>query len=149
MVYGRLLYNAYWLIWHRMIEQMINMTVFGIPKWTYSRFVIKPSLNMTIGLYDTFPDSQQFHINREFSQSIWGFQKLSYTLETGYKKAGYKKNPLIRMLSPRSKSCKLSSVWIVYKNNPHIRALFSCTKGLFISGFQCKAIIVLSREPCN
>ena len=28
-------YNSYRIIWHRIIEQMINMTLFGIPKWNF------------------------------------------------------------------------------------------------------------------
>ena len=61
----------------------------------------------------------------------------SITLETGYKKAGYKNKSLIRLLFPRTKACNLSTLWIAYKNKSHIRPFFSGTKGLLISGFQC------------
>ena len=58
------------------------------------------------------------------------------TLETGYKKAGYKNKSLIRLLFTRTKACTLSTTWIAYKNKSHIRPSFSGTKGLLISGFQ-------------
>ena len=39
------------------------------------------------------------------------------TLENGYKTAGYENNLPIGQFFPRTKSCKLSSIWIAYKNN--------------------------------
>ena len=62
------------------------------------------------------------------------------TLETGYKKAGYKNKSLIRLFFPRPNSCNLSTKWTAYKNKSHIRQFFSGTKGILTSGFQCTVI---------
>ena len=49
------------------------------------------------------------------------YRLVLYTLETGYKKTGYKNNLDIRIIIPRTKSCNLSTVWIAYENKPDIR----------------------------
>ena len=46
------------------VEKSLNMTVFEIPMpYVYSD-TEKPSVDITIGLYDTFADPQQFHTIR-------------------------------------------------------------------------------------
>ena len=38
--------------------------------------------------------------------------RISTTLQTGYKKVELKNNPPIRQFFPRTKSCKLKSIWV-------------------------------------